>query len=485
MNNGLWLGIDLGTQGVRTVLADTSGRVVGEGRAAFGHRTDPVGAMTHDPVADWTACTLGAIHAAIREVDRAQIAGVGACGLFPALACLDKAGQPVGDAVLYGDGRAKGYVRKVETSLGASLTGDEVSPRLLWLRETQPAEFGRAAMVVGPTGFVTHLLTGRAVIDPHSAFRWGGLVDAARAGWSNAATAALNIDPGLLPEIVAPHEWVGSVTPAAASATGLAVGTPVIGGTTDSFATLVGHGAVRTGDTVVYYGSSWTVLAVTADLEEILDDPRRIDSDVPWQLAAYAIDSGRFIERLRLSMFGGRSYDELDALAAAVPAGARGVVVIPSPTGRFDGRRITPSSGAVLGFGLEHTPGDLWRAALESLGYIAAQGLERIETPVQRVVAAGGGAGSATWRGIVDELTGVRQRHHPQASAALGAAFLTAYGLGGVTSLDPISEGWLSERSSAPAAPEAHQTHRHAAERRAWRIYEGALAGGTEAEPLG
>jgi xylulokinase len=472
-----WLGIDLGTQGVRATLVRPSGDPVGSGFFDFPSRGEGDGSMTQDPVSDWAAGTVAAIRAAISEADPGRIAGIGVCGLFPAVTLLDHDGRPLGPAFLYGDTRSRSWVEEAGRRLGITLSGDEISPRLLWLRHERPADLDRAAVALGPTGFVVRLLTGQATIDPHSAYRWGGLVSASRREWDAAALGELGVRPELMPPIRDPGATAGFVSPEMAGSTGLRQGTPVVVGTTDSFATFIGHGVVHAGDVIVYYGSSGTLMACTVDLETVLRDPAVIGDGVPWRLASYALDSGRLLEHLRSTMFGGRTYVALDAAAENVPRGSNGVVVIPHARGRFDGRRLLPSTAAILGFGLADGIPELWRAALEAFGHVVADGCSRLPERPGHTVAAGGGAQSLTWRRIVSEISGLDQQYDPRGSAALGAAFLAAFGLGRVERLDPISEGWLTGDRDTISASGPEATAAYAAERTAWHVFESATGG--------
>ncbi len=476
MNGSLWLGIDLGTQGVRALVVGRGGHIEGRGTATFDVPPQLNGVMTHDPRADWMGGTAEAVRRAIGSLDPRQIGAVGVCGLFPASVLLDELGEPLGSAILYGDTRAAAFAPEVARRLGVTLSGDEVSPRLAWLRHDYPDVFAKAARIVGPTGYVVQLLTGCVTIDPHSAHRWGGLTDATRAAWADNALDALGVPRTLMPEIVEPHCVVGQVTRRAAELTGLTTGTPVVGGTTDSFATFVGHGAVRTRDRIVYYGSTWTAMVATCDLETVLRQPAVIDAGVPWRLAAYAVDAGRFLEQLRVAMFRGRTYQELDSAAAAIPPGARGVSVIPLPSARYDGSQMHSSRAAILGFGMDHGSDEVWRAALESMGHIVASGLEGATDAGGWTAAAGTGARSAAWRRIVSDVANLEQRYDPRASAALGAAFLAAYGLGAVKSLDPVAEGWLSYDQASLTTPDPGAVAAYASERQAWLRYALAVA---------
>ena len=471
MSQDLWMGIDLGTQGVRALVVDETGRRVASGQTTFATRPLALGAMIHNPIEDWSDGTISAIREAVDHTDPQRIAGVGVCGLFPAIVLVDRHGEPIGDAILHGDTRARAFVPEAEARLGVPLAGDEVAPRLLWLVATRPDQVDRVARILGPAGFIIHLLTGRTVTDPQSAYRWGGLVDASRRSWRDGASTMLGIPKGVFPDILSPTEVAGQVTTIAAAATGLMAGTPVMGGATDSLATFVGHGATGAGDALAYYGSSWTLMAATVDIHRVLADPSLIGTAAPWRLAAYGVDAGRFVEQLRQEVFGGLTFQDLDLRAAESPPGSNGVVVVPMALGQFDGRRITPAHGLVGGLSLEHGPADLWRATLESLGHMVAVGLARLDLPIRMVAAAGGGAQSPVWREIVSNITGLAQRYHPRGSAAFGAAFLAATGLGAVHQLDPVAAGWLPEEEAVITRPDQAIADLYRAETRAWDVY--------------
>ena len=153
--------------------------------------------------------------------------------------------------------------------------------------------------------------------------------------------------------------------------------------------------------------------------------------------------------------------------------------IVPLPTSSFEGGRPQPSKAAIVGFGLENGRADLWRATLESLGYLVADAVSGGERPHRRAIAAGGGASSRTWRALVSDAANLSQRFDPGASAALGAALLVAFAYGAVESLDGFAEKWLPEESASLTAPDdadkAEYTRAHAI----WRVRREAVAART------
>jgi xylulokinase len=461
-----WVGIDIGTAGVRAAAHAVDGRVLATGAADRAARVPEPGAMVHDPVADWWEGTRDALATLWATLDPGNVRGVGLAGLFPAACLVDESGAPLTEGLLYGDSRAADDVQSVADAIGVALRGDETSPRLRWLERTRPGVLRAARWALGPVGFVGLRLTDRASIDPHSAVRWGGLATTGEA-WDVAAATLAGIPPRLLPAIRRPIDVLGAVTPRAAADSGLPAGVPVLAGTTDSFAQLLGDGVGKAGDGLVYYGSSGTLMVATADFADALEDPRRFRIDAPYRLSAYLVGLGSFLDRTRNELLGGASMPTLDAAAATVRPGAEGLFAYPSIAD--DPRAGRPPGPALLGLGPDHGPGHVWRAALESFGYLLMEARDRLASALPSVTAAGGGSRSDVWRQIVSDQTGWPQRVAPAGGGARGAAFLAALATGAVRSVDVLRSTWLPALGRATITlPDAATSATYAALREAW-----------------
>ena len=458
---GLWLGVDLGTQGVRVSGHDDEGRIVTRGRADFGPRAPRPGWMVHRPEEDWWAGTAHAIRAAMAGASGRPIRAVGLCGLFPAACLVDESGLALTEAILYGDTRAWREARLVEERLGIALRGDEVAPRLLWLRAHRPAHFRRAALALGPTGFLALRMTGSPLIDPLTAFSWGGLVNAARDGWDGSVLERLRLPARLFPPITPPHPMALAITPQAAALTGLPAGTPIAAAVTDSFATLVAHRVVHPGDALAYLGSSATLLIATRELERVMHAPAEtVGPDAPWRLAAYALNSGLLLEQTRTELCGGADFADLDEAAEGVAPGASGLFVVPHISGRiFSGHRPSERA-AFVGLTLRHGRPHLWRALLESVGWLLMAADDAAPETIRTLVAGGGGARSAVWRGMITDMLGRPQRPPVGSGASHGAAFLAAYSMGAVGAFDEIRTRWATDEA-APADPDPERHARY------------------------
>jgi xylulokinase len=479
--NRVWLGVDIGTQGVRVAAHTTDGTLVAEARAERPPRTPARGAMVHDPELDWWGGSCEALRTVAARVPVDSIAGIGLAGLFPAVCLIDGDGAALGEAILYGDSRAAEEVAMVGELLGSTLTGDEVAPRLVWLRRHAAGRFRRARLAIGPAGYVALRLTGVASLDPHSAVRWGGIANTARDGWDVEAVERIGLSVDLLPPLRRPHDVVGYVTSAAARLTGLPSGVAVVTGATDTFAQLLGDGVSRAGDAMIYYGSSGTLLLCTADMEAAAVTPSAFAPESPYRLAAYALNSGSFLEQARSEIFGGTPYRELDAAAASRLPGADGLFVVPHVSGRLMPHSEPEARAAIVGLQLHHERSHLWRALLESFGYVLIEARRALDREVTSVMAAGGGAASRIWRQIISDMTGWRQDVAPPGGSARGAAFLAAYGLGEVTTFADVHDRWLAGQPAAdqarPTEPDPSAAARYQDLFEQWRRIDRDLAG--------
>lgn len=487
----VWLGLEIGTQGVRAAAFDANGVRLGAGKAPRPPRSPEPGAMVHLPDLDWWQGAREALTQALTGIPPQRIAGVGLAGLFPAVCLVAPDGRARTPGILYGDQRAPSAVDFIEERLpDQDPDGDEVSPRLVELIRTLPRSMLGESLALGPAGYLGLRLTDVPSIDPHSASRWGGLLEPGGRGWDTGAATLLGIPTSMLPPVVAPGSMLGAITADAAAATGIPAGVPVVAATTDSLATMLGAGVLRAGEALAYYGSTGTLLLVTLDLERALAQPEADGAATPYRRVAHATGSGLFAQFVRRELLGGVDHETLNAEAATVAAGSEGVLVVPYLSGRM---LPTPAPGlraGIAGIGVGHGRGHVWRAVLEAFGWVlmgAQQDGQSRASEIRRVTAAGGGSRSEVWRDIVSDMTGWPQLVAPLDATVRGAAFLVAQALSG-SSFSGLAEQWLADQvagSAAHPAPDPAATERYRALLPAWTLLVEALAALSEGAPAG
>jgi xylulokinase len=467
---------DLGTTAVKGVL------VSDEKEAVFRY-TQPVNApavfagdgadpriqyMEQDP-RDW--------YAAFRAVSRrifqsgfegGEIRGIVMSGQMQDLIPVDRLGEPVRPAILYGDGRAGEEAARLVSlageealrrSTGNALDGSIPAAKLLWFREHEGENYGRTARILGSSkDFVILKLCGSAAADITAASTMG-LMDIHTKRWDDTILGVLNIAPGLLPRLCSAGEEAGRVSPCGAEETGFKTGTPVYAGSGDAGASTLASGILNPGEYSIYLGTSGWIAAISRDivsapgvfnLAAIL--PKRYINVVPFLNAGgvYAWAAGLW-SAAGGGMAGAGSDDTgganaagteaaaMDAAAALLEkseAGSGGLLFLPYLAGERFPVMDPRIRGAYIGINRETTPAQMTRACLEGVAFSIRQGLETMapgEAP-RRINLLGGGARTVLWRRILADalqspVTVAEESSEYLPCIALAAAVFTAQGL--------------------------------------------------------
>jgi xylulokinase len=441
------LGIDVSTTATKAILVDEAGDVAAVGSAEYDYVVPRPLWSEQDPQLWWDAAQE-AIRAALTSAGLAgaDVAAVGLAGQMHGAVLLDDADRPLRPAILWNDQRTATECDEIRRRVGASrlieVTGNDAltgftAPKLLWVHTNEPEVWDRIAHVGLPKDFVRHRLTGDHAVD-----RADGagtlLFDLAARDWSSEVVAALEIDPTWLPRSVEGPDVTGVVSAAAADATGLAAGTPVVGGGGDQAANGVGVGAVDPGIFALSLGTSGVVFA--ASDRPLVEPEGRVHAfchAVPdrWHLMSVMLSAAGSLRWFRDALAPGTAFEALDVEAATVPAGSDGLLFLPYLSGERSPHPDPLARGAFTGLTVGHERRHLTRAVLEGVAFGLRDGLDQIVAtgvPAPRQVrASGGGIASAVWRQILSDVLGAEiAAVSTTEGAAFGAALLAAVGAG-------------------------------------------------------
>ncbi|MYX33038.1 MULTISPECIES: FGGY family carbohydrate kinase [unclassified Streptomyces] len=431
-----FLGVDIGTSSSKGVLVDASGAVVATAVRAHTVSRPRPGHVEMDPEAWWRE-----FRGITRELlsGGARVEAVGVSGMGPCVALADAANRPLRPAVLYGvDTRAVAQIARLDSELGRQavldrcgsvLSTQAVGPKVAWVAEHEPEVFHAARRLFMPASYLAHRLTGAYVLDHHSASQSVPFYDTRAQDWYRPWVEAVwpHAD---LPELRWPGEEAGTVTAGAAAATGLAPGTPVLTGTIDAWAEAVSVDATRPGDLMLMYGTTMFLIATVARQLRVPELWSTVGAHPGTRsLAGGMATSGAVTDWLR-GLFGAPDRAALLAEAADSGAGARGLVMLPYFAGERTPVADPDARGVIAGLTVEHTRGDLYRAALEATAHGVRHNIEamrRAGAGIERVVAVGGGTQGRLWTQIVSDVTGLPQDVPTvTVGAAYGAARLAA-----------------------------------------------------------
>src|SRR3990167_2199654 len=266
----MYLGIDLGTSGVKLLLLDDAHTVVATADAAVPQlRPQPTWSEQHP--ADWWAAVETAVAQLHAQAPAAwaQVRGLGLSGHMHGAVVLDAQGQVLRPAILWNDGRASAECAQLESVVPTSrqITGNLAmpgftAPKLLWLRTHEPAVFDQIRTVLLPKDWLRLQLTGDAGSDMSDASGTLWLDVQARA-WSPAMLQACGLDVSHMPTLAEGSAPTGTLRSDVARRWGLGDSIVVAAGAGDNAASAVGVGARTAGQGFVSLGTSGVVFRVT------------------------------------------------------------------------------------------------------------------------------------------------------------------------------------------------------------------------------
>lgn len=474
------LGIDVGTSGTKTLAIREDGTILAGASAEYPCSYPKPGWSEQDPQLWWEATieTVG------RVLDAAglrpeEVSGIGLSGQMHGAVLLDDRGEVVRPALLWNDQRTGAECDEIERQAGGrealvrmvgnrALTGF-TAPKLLWVRQQEPALWERVRTVLLPKDYIRYKLSGTFATEVSDA---SGtlLLDVANRRWSSELLAALELDRSLLPECHESPIVSAQVSRAGARETGLAPGTPIVGGGGDQPAGAVGNGIVRPGAVSATMGTSGVVFAHTD--EPGFDPEGRLQRgchSVPgaWHAMGVVLAAGGSLQWVRNEL--GRSeiaaarqrgvdpYFLLTDEAATVGPGCEGLLFLPYLTGERTPHFDPHARGGWVGLTVRHGRPHLIRSVMEGATFAMRDSLELIRemgAPIAQIRLSGGGARNPLWRQIQADVYGQEvSTINAEEGPAFGVALLALVGTGAYASVPEACDATIKVVESFPVDP--------------------------------
>ena len=468
------IGIDSGTSGTKTILFKETGEIVASETVEYPLYQERNGWGEQEPE-DWWNAARDSIRAVLTRggADAAQVKGVGISGQMHGLVMLDRGGDVLRRAILWLDQRTAqecaemtrkvGAERLIEITANPALTGFTAS-KILWVRNHQPEIYEKCARILLPKDYLRYKLTGEFATEVSDASGMQ-LLDVPARRWSGEVLEKLEIDPALLGTVYESPEVTGVIHSQAAEATGLKVGTPVVGGAGDNAAAAVGTGVVRDGLAFTTIGSSGVVFAHSSAIR--IDPKGRVHTfccAVPgaWHVMGVHQAAGLSLKWLRDTVCtaeteaaarrGVDPYAVMGEEAERIAAGSDRLFYLPYLNGERTPHLDPNARGVFFGLSGIHTRAHLIRAVMEGVSYSlrdSIQILREMNIETSEMAATGGGGRSRLWRQMLADnyrcpVKTVESKEGP----ALGVAILAGVGAGLFAS---VEEGCAALVQSGPA----------------------------------
>lgn len=441
------MGLDISTTAAKALIIDEGGNVIAA--ASSPHPiSQPQPLWSEQNPSDWWAGMAASIrhalaHASLRGED---IRAIGLTGQMHGSVLLDADGETLRPAILWNDQRTQaqcddmtaaiGRQRLIELTGNPALTGF-TAPKILWVRDNEPQVYAKVKQVLLPKDYIRYKLTDTYATDLAGA-AGTSLLNVAERAWSPEVLAALDIPAEWMPPVHEGTQVTAAISRAGAAATGLQVGTPVVGGGGDQAAGAIGMGCVTADAIGVTVGTSGVVFA---PLEAYAYEPdgrlHVFCHAVPktWHFMGVMLSAAGSLQWYRDSLAAGLDFDRLLEEAASVPAGSEGLFFLPYLSGERTPHPDPLARAAFIGMTSRHSRGHLTRAVLEGVAFglkdsftlIAGAGLpDRFEVRI-----SGGGAKSAVWQQIIADALGAPLVNvNTTEGGAFGAAILASVAAG-------------------------------------------------------
>jgi xylulokinase len=441
----MFLGIDIGTSGVKAVLLGAKGHVIAQASAALTvQRPHPLWSE-QDP-ADWWNATQAAVLALPADL-RARVEAVGLAGQMHGATLLGADDRPLRPAILWNDGRSHAECAALEAAVpdlrgisGNIAMPGFTAPKLAWVRAHEPEIFAATRSVLLPKDYVRLLMTGEKISDmsDSAGTLW---LDVARRDWSDELLGASGLDRSHMPRLVEGSAVGGTLRPDVAARWGLAC-VPVAGGAGDNAAGAVGVGVVRDGDALLSLGTSGVIFVAT---DRLRANPggavHAFCHCLPglWHQMSVHLSAAVCLDWAAAMMH--LTVPDLLAAAEAEGAGQGCELFLPYLSGERTPHNDPHVRGAFLGLGHDSSPGRMAAAVLEGVAFAHADGLAALQaagTRIESLSVIGGGARSTWWGRIIASALNVRLDYLDggEVGPALGAARLAQIA---ATGADPAS----------------------------------------------
>jgi xylulokinase len=443
----LVIGLDIGTTSTIGILVDLPDTIVAVTSRPVTFSARHPGWAEEDPEEWWAnACSILqelSGHLAGRASD---LKGICVTGMLPAVILLDEAGNVLRPAIQQSDARCSAEVEELAAEVdsdwflrttGNGVNQQIVATKLRWIEKNEPHVFRRIATVFGSYDYINWRLTEERAAEHNWALE-AGFIDLATHAIDERLVELAHVPRSAIPRKSVPQEVLGTISPKVSAATGLPAGVPVFGGAADHMCSTLAAGIIARGDVLLKYGGSADIIIAT----DLLVPDARLYTDYHLIPGLYApngcmASGGSGLNWLATVLAherqpGETAHQALDRLAAGVRPGSDGLVCLPYFLGEKTPIHDPLARGTLIGLSLNHTPGHIWRAALE--GFALAQKhhvevLREIGHEPARFFASDGGAKSRIWMQIQADILQapirLLENHH---GSCVGAAWVAAVG---------------------------------------------------------
>jgi xylulokinase len=404
-----FLGIDIGTSGVKALLIDETGKALGEASAPAVEPVRPQPGWSEQNPADWWTATLNAVDKLKQDhaAELAAVKGIGLSGHMHGATLLGENDDVLRPCILWNDGRSAAECGEMEAALPAlrTIAGNIAmpgftAPKIAWVRKHEPDVYARIRKVLLPKAYVRLLLTGEHVEDMSDAA--GTLwLDVQKRDWSDALLGVTGLTRDHMPRLVEGSAVSAQLKPDLVARWGMSGPVVVAGGAGDNAASACGIGAIRPGEGFVSLGTSGVLFVSNEEFSPNTEGAvHAFCHAIPdtWHqmgVILSATDSLNWLSRIS-----GKKQAELSGEAEAQFKGPGEAIFLPYLSGERTPHNNAGARGSFTGLSQSTDTAQLAQAVMEGVTF-AMRDCQRVladaGTSINRLLAVGGGSKSALW----------------------------------------------------------------------------------------
>jgi xylulokinase len=443
----MYLGLDLGTSGLKALIIDEQQHVIGSAAVSLKVSRPHAGWSEQSPT-EWVAAAESVLDQlkASHPLGLAAVKGIGLSGQMHGATLIDRAGGVLRPCILWNDSRSHVEASKLDTdSRFREISGNIVfpgftAPKLLWVKENEPELFKRTAKVLLPKDYLRFWLTGEYVAEMSDAAGTSWL-DTGGRNWSDELLDASGMSIDQMPQLVEGTDISGTLRKTLASRWGMSESVVIAGGAGDNAASAVGTGTVASGSAFVSLGTSGVVFAAN---DQYLPNPgsavHAFCHALPgtWHQMGVILSAAAALEWYAKLLK--TPVEELTQSLGEDVAPPGMATFLPYLSGERTPHNDATIRGVFAGLAHEQDRNAITRAVLEGVAFALRDNLEALRaagTELQGVVAVGGGSRSRYWLGVIANTLQIPV--HVPVEGDYGAAFGAArLGLIADTGGDPL-----------------------------------------------
>ena len=408
----LYIGIDLGTSATKLLLMDAQGGIKNVVSREYPLEFPQPGWSQQDP-ADWKRALMEGIPELLRGFDASQVAGIGAGGQMHGLVVLDENDKVIRPAILWNDGRTAKQVDYLNSVIGreklSELTANIAfagftAPKILWMRENEPENYGKIAKIMLPKDYINYILTGVHSCD-YSDAAGMLLLDVEHKCWSREMLEICGVREDQMPRLFESFACIGTVKPEIAEKLGIPSGVKVVAGAGDNAAAAVGTGVVGEGGCNISLGTSGTVFISSKEFPTLDNNAIHnfAHADGGWHLMGCMLSAASCNKWLMEDIFKTSDYGGEQAAIREEKLGENHVFFLPYLMGERSPINDTNARGTFIGMTMDTSRADMVLSVLEGVAFAIRDSVEvarSLGITINTSKICGGGAKSPLWKRI-------------------------------------------------------------------------------------